>query len=734
MKLLLRPWLATVFVFIVGHSSAQQVYTADNGITASGTSTTRKVSLGGNLTGHTTIGFNNFNVYYTGTGNVGIRTNAPLAPLHVYKNVSGNFNPVLVLEDGLADGYVMFQMRGTGRQYHLGVGNASETFFGLANKFFVWDQTAAVARMVFDPNGNVGIGTVSPANRLSIASATAGTSGLQFTQLTSASTAVTGNGKVLSVDASGNVILVNDATSGGGGGSGWSLSGNAGIPAGSFLGTTDNNNLVFKTNNTAHMQLTGDGNLMLGGMITNYKLHVAGASRFTASMQIGSFAITNTALGNFTDVHQGIQVDDNNISTVRFVTSPTPLIADNFSFENVFGTVRDITNGASIIRIKQGWGSSASLAQAATLRIDNEINNLTGAPYILRGIYYNPQLTNTTGVTHIAYENTNGVNILNSGSGNTLIGTSTDNGNKLQVNGNIWSANLEATNLVTTSNLKITTGAGLGKILFSDPVGNALWGPVESMAWAVGGNANTFSAFGTKDNNSIPVITNNQLRMWIDNDGNVGIGNTFDPTERLDVLGNVKATGLIIPTNAAAGKVLTSDANGNATWQDATGGGGSSGWALGGNNVASATKLGNTSAQDLLITTDNQTRILVNANGTVGIGTTQINENYKLFVEGSIRARKIRVDPAAWPDYVFDQQYKLPSLAEVAQFIQQHHHLPDMPPAAEVEKNGLDLGDNQALLLKKIEELTLYIIDLNNKVEKLAKENMQLKKKPAANK
>jgi hypothetical protein len=725
MKLIFRLWLATTFVFVAGYSSAQQVYTADNGITASGTGTARKVSLGGNLTGHTTIGFNNFNVYYTGTGNVGIRTNAPLAPLHVYKNVSGNFNPVLVLEDGLADGYVMFQMRGTGRQYHLGLGNASETFFGLANKFFVWDQTAAVARMVVDPNGNVGIGTVSPANRLSIASATAGTSGLQFTQLTSASTAVAGNGKVLSVDGSGNVILVNDATSGGGG-SGWSLSGNAGIPGGSFLGTTDINGLVFKTNNTDRMQLTADGNLMIGAsLFSNYKLHVDGVVRINSHAQIGSFAITSGAdLPSFTDRHQGIHVDNTQASTMRFKTSFSSLVQDNFIFENTFNIVRDFNGPASIVRIKQGWGvPPGSGAEVATLRIDNEINNTSGFGYTVRGIYYNPNLTNITGVTHIAYENRTGNNILNSLSGNTLIGTPTDNGNKLQVQGKIWATELQ-----------IPTGAVGGRVLTSDANGNATWQLPQINAWVLGGNTGTFNAFGTTDDVSIPVITNNQLRMWIDNDGNVGIGNTFDPTERLDVLGNVKATGLIIPTNAAAGKVLTSDANGNATWQDATGGGGTSGWALGGNNVATPTKLGTTSAQDLLITTDNQTRILINANGTVGIGTTQINENYKLFVEGAIRARKVRVDPAAWPDYVFDKQYKLPSLAEVAQFIQQHHHLPDMPPAAEVEKNGLDLGDNQALLLKKIEELTLYIIDLDNKVEKLAKENAQLKKKPAANK
>jgi hypothetical protein len=723
MKFIFR--LLTAYIFLVPiNSFGQQVYTADNGITASGTSTNRKVSLGGNLTGNTDIGFNGFNLNYTGTGNVGIRTNAPLAPLHVFKNVGGNFNPVLILEDGLADGYVMFQMRGTARQYHVGVGNASETFFGLANKFFIWDQNAATARMVVDPNGNVGIGTNAPGNRLSIASATAGTSGLQFTQLNSSSTAIAGNGKVLSVDANGHVILVNDAT--GVAGSAWSLTGNTGTTGSHFIGTTDNTGLVFKTNSSDKMQLTADGNLMIGtGLFSNYKLHVDGMSRFNSHVQIGSFAITSGAdLPSFTDRHQGIHVDNTQASTMRFKTTFSSLVSDNFVFENTFNIPRDFNTSASIVRIRQGWGvPPGSGPEVATLRIDNEINNTSAFSYTVRGIYYNPNLGNMAGVTHIAYENRTGNNVLNSTSGNTLVGTSTDNGNKLQVQGKIWATELQ-----------IPTGASGGKVLTSDQDGNATWQLPQANAWLLGGNSNTFNALGTISDVSIPVITNNQLRMWIGNDGNVAIGNTFTPTEKLDVLGNVKATGLIIPTNAAAGKVLTSDANGNATWQDATGGSGTSGWALGGNTVSAATKLGTVSNHDLLITTNDVTRILVGANGTVGIGTTQINEDYKLFVEGSIRTRKVRVDPAAWPDYVFDHHYKLPSLAEVEQFIQKNHHLPGMPPAAEVEKNGLDLGDNQSQLLKKIEELTLYVIDLNKKVEKLSKENMELKKKPAANK
>ncbi|MBV4358898.1 hypothetical protein [Pinibacter aurantiacus] len=110
--------------------------------------------------------------------------------------------------------------------------------------------------------------------------------------------------------------------------------------------------------------------------------------------------------------------------------------------------------------------------------------------------------------------------------------------------------------------------------------------------------------------------------------------------------------------------------------------------------------------------------------GNVGIGTAAPSE--MLAVNGNIRAQKVIVTTNGWADYVFESSYKLPALDSIAAFIKTNKHLPEMPAAAAVEKDGQDLGEIQKLLLKKIEELTLYTIqlqqenkDLKSRVEKL---------------
>jgi len=115
--------------------------------------------------------------------------------------------------------------------------------------------------------------------------------------------------------------------------------------------------------------------------------------------------------------------------------------------------------------------------------------------------------------------------------------------------------------------------------------------------------------------------------------------------------------------------------------------------------------------------------IRMDKNGSVGIGTFNTSDaTYRLFVETGIRTRKVTVDQSTWPDYVFKPSYVLPPLSSVATYIRDNGHLPDMPSADSVAKNGVDLGSSQAVLLKKIEELTLYVIQQQKEIDALKKE------------
>lgn len=105
--------------------------------------------------------------------------------------------------------------------------------------------------------------------------------------------------------------------------------------------------------------------------------------------------------------------------------------------------------------------------------------------------------------------------------------------------------------------------------------------------------------------------------------------------------------------------------------------------------------------------------------GNVGIGTD--NPKNKLEVAGIIRATEVKVEAMPWADFVFDKEYKLRSLEELENHINKHKHLPDIPSEVEVNENGVSLGEMQAKLLQKIEELTLYVIELK-------KENIEIKK------
>lgn len=146
---------------------------------------------------------------------------------------------------------------------------------------------------------------------------------------------------------------------------------------------------------------------------------------------------------------------------------------------------------------------------------------------------------------------------------------------------------------------------------------------------------------------------------------------------------------------------------------------------IGSSNYASATQLSLNGSLDFWVHNPNVdywgaiTRMRITKSGNIGIGTT--NPDAKLTVAGKIHSQEVKVTVAAGADFVFQDDYKLKPINEVAAFISANKHLPEMASAEDMKKNGLELGEMNIKLLQKIEELTLHLIQQNKRIEELEK-------------
>jgi hypothetical protein len=143
-------------------------------------------------------------------------------------------------------------------------------------------------------------------------------------------------------------------------------------------------------------------------------------------------------------------------------------------------------------------------------------------------------------------------------------------------------------------------------------------------------------------------------------------------------------------------------------------------------------KIGTVAANDpgrFIVRTNGLDRLWVDSVGYVTIGGRigpTLNGPYRLAVRGKIAATDFNVVASgSWPDYVFDPSYKLRSLEETEAFIKEHKHLPNIPAAAVVEKEGFALGEMQKKMMEKIEELTLHLIEANKALKEFRSSSTQ---------
>jgi len=197
----------------------------------------------------------------------------------------------------------------------------------------------------------------------------------------------------------------------------------------------------------------------------------------------------------------------------------------------------------------------------------------------------------------------------------------------------------------------------------------------------------------------LSLYANQTEKMRIAANGNVGIG-TIKPGEKLSI--DSQENGWLISMRGRAQEA--GNLNGlkfYSGYEDDY-----QKWA----GIASVAEDIHSNHTALTLFTDQTEKFRVTGTGNVGIGTT--NPAEKLSVNGKIRAHEIKVEITGWPDYVFGEDYKKRSLLDLEKYISDHKHLPEIPSENEVSQNGIALGDMNKLLLKKIEELTLYLIEM----------------------
>ncbi len=520
--------------------------------------------------------------------------------------------------------------------------------------------------------GRVGVGTTQPKNKLEITEGTDGKSGLRFTNLTSSFDPVSTQSftKFLSVNATGDVVLQN-------------------------LPNVVNSN-----------QLTSQNNTMTS----------------TINSLTSSAPIVNSIANSLTSTNQLIT------SVNGVFSAPITLPVPNFTEidGSITNELQNLTQSGNVITLSNGGGSftlpTFTDTDAQSLALNgNNLSISNGNTVVL------PTFVEVDGsITNELQNLTQSGNVitLSNGGGSFTLPTFTDtdaqsltlNGNNLTIsNGNTVvlpsyiDTDTDAQSLALNgNNLSISNGNTVVLPTFVE-VDGSITNELQNLTQS--GNVITLSNGGGSF--TLPTFTDTDAQSLTLNGNNLTISN-----------GNTVA---LPTTSVTAGTNITVTGNGTTTPFQIS----SVDTSLYANNgsINTATTVNNNRIVDM-----NNRNIWFNtststAHGKIYIGNTAsyptTTGNYKLFVEGGILTEKVKValrSTTNWADYVFANDYKLMPLSEVEEFITVNKHLPGVASASELVKNGIDVVEMQSKQMEKIEELMLYVLQQNKKIEELQKQ------------
>lgn len=469
------------------------------------------------------------------------------------------------------------------------------------------------------------------------------------------------------------------------------------------------------------------------------------------ALVLSFFVTVFSSNGQTNNTFTGVGAGVNNTGSSNSGFGVNALINNTSNSNSAFGlnTLPSTTGG-----FNSAFGASA-LASNTTGNLNCSFGtrsmelNTTGSGNVAMGhraLEFNTTGSNNVAIGYGAFFRQNNPPSPNVGSFNIAIGANTPR-SFMSGDSNIFMGNETAINLINGNNNVII---GAGTRLEPSP--------------------STSTLAGNNTSNTIILSTGSTQRFFIHSNGyaGIGLGNNQIPQNRLELGNGISGTSGLRFRNynssstpvASNGRVLTLNANGDVVLTTDIGSGGTT-LIQGGTNVT-VTGTGVTGNPYIISSTAsncnlyscdgtltgnrtvnmNNNRLMFNtaANGRIYIGNTSnvldnsnfptVTGNYRLYVEGGILTEKVKValrTTANWADYVFEDDYKLKSLKEVEAFIKENKHLPGIASAQELVESGLDLGEMQAKQMGKIEELTLYIIEQDKKLEHQSKDIEELK-------